>query len=184
MSGNSNSNSNADPQFSRRLLAELDTLYRTARYLTGDPLLAEDIVQEVSLKAIQGQAAFKKNAAFRPWLFTILRNTITDYFRRQSRRPTTLSLEADDAPEVAVDEPLDSRLLEYVLDEEIEQALQELPEEMRLAVLLADVEEFSYQEIAEVLAWPLGSVMSRLHRGRGKLRARLLTYAKRRGYQR
>jgi RNA polymerase sigma-70 factor (ECF subfamily) len=174
--------SNAKQKFGQRLLAELDALYRTARYLTGDPILAEDIVQEVSLKAIRGQDTFRQNADFRPWIFTILRNTLTDYYRRQNIQPAPLSLEADDL-DIPTDELPDHRLFEYVLDEEIEQALSELPQEMRLAVLLADVEEFSYQEIATVLDWPLGSVMSRLYRGRQKLRQRLLEYARSRGYQ-
>lgn len=178
-----NSNANSRQAFSQRLLNELDTLYRTARFLTGDPVLAEDIVQEVSLKAIQGQHSFAQNADFRPWIFTILRNTLTDHYRRQNSRPTTISLDTEQAPELAADEPLDSRILAYVLDDEIEQALLEIPEEMRLAVLLADVEEFSYKEIAQILDWPMGSVMSRLHRGREKLRRRLLSYAKQRGYQ-
>jgi RNA polymerase sigma-70 factor (ECF subfamily) len=174
--------SNSKQNFSQRLLAELDALYRTTRYLTGDSALAEDIVQEVSLKAIRGQHTFRRNSDFRPWIFAILRNTLKDYYRRQNIRPIIVSLEADEL-EIPTDEPLDNRLLEYVLDEEIEQALNELPEEMRLAVLLADVEEFSYQEIAKILDWPLGSVMSRLYRGRQKLKHRLLTYARKRGYQ-
>ena len=174
--------SDAELDIGQHLLAELDALYRTARYLTGDSLLAEDMVQEVSLKVIQGQQTFRPEAEFRPWVFSILRHTLADYYRRQNMRPATVSLEADGL-EMPGNTPLDQRLFEYVLDEEIEQALAEIPFEMRLAVLLADVEEFSYREIAEVLDWPLGSVGSRLHRGRRKLRQRLLTYAKRRGYE-
>lgn len=179
-----NSNSNSGQSFNQRLLGELNTLYRTARFLTGDAALAEDIVQEVSLKAIQGQPSFRPNADFRPWIFTILRNTLTDYYRRQNSRPVIVSLEMDDVPEPVADDLPDKAIFDYVLDEEIEQALLELPEQMRLAVLLADVEQFSYKEIAQVLDWPLGSVMSRLHRGRQKLRGRLLEYAKHRGYAR
>jgi RNA polymerase sigma-70 factor (ECF subfamily) len=175
--------SNAEPDIGQHLLAELDALYRTARYLTGDPLLAEDLVQEVSLKVIRGRQTFRPGAEFRPWVFSILRHTLADYYRRQNVRPAMVSLEADEI-ELPSHAPLDQRLFEYVLDEEIEQALAEIPFEMRLAVLLADVEEFSYREIAEVLDWPLGSVGSRLHRGRRRLRQRLLAYAKRRGYER
>ncbi len=170
------------PDFNQRLLAELDALYRTARYLTGDAALAEDMVQEVAVKAIQGKGAFRHEADFRPWIFTILRHTVTDYYRRRGTHPVPLSLE-DDNPELPLETSPDNGLFEHVLDEEVVQALAELPEEMRLAVLLADIEEFSYQEIAQVLGWPLGSVMSRLHRGRQKLRQRLLVYAKNRGYQ-
>lgn len=174
--------SESSPDLEQQLLLELDALYRTARYLTGDPILAEDIVQEVSLKVMQGQHTFQPDSNFRPWVFAILRNTVTDHYRRQKVRPTTISLDSEEV-ELPPAEPVDGRLLDYVLDEEIEQALGEIPFEMRLAVLLADIEEFSYREIATILDWPLGSVMSRLHRGRKKLRQRLLAYAQRRGFE-
>lgn len=169
------------PDFNHLLLAELDALYRTARYLTGDPALAEDIVQEVAVKAIRAKATFRSEADFRPWIFTILRHTVSDHYRWQDTHPTPLSLEDDDL-ELVVEETLDKNLFDHLLDEEVTQALAELPAEMRLAVLLADVEEFSYRDMAEILGWPLGSVMSRLHRGRQKLRQLLLTYAKEKGY--
>ncbi len=167
--------------FNQLLLAQLDGLYRTARYLTGDPALAEDLVQEVALKAIRGQPTFRGEANFRPWVFTILRNALADYYRRHGAEPTVIGLD-DDGVEALAAEPFDQNLFEHVMDDEVTQALAELPTEMRLAVLLADVEEFSYQDIAQILGWPLGSVMSRLHRGRQKLRQRLLAYAKTRGY--
>jgi RNA polymerase sigma-70 factor (ECF subfamily) len=179
----STADSSSEQDFKQRLLAELDALYRTARYLTGDPALAEDIVQEVSLKAIQSQHTFRRGANFRPWIFAILRHTLTDYYRYEHTHPAPISLALDD-PEMSTPGPSsDSHIFKYVLDEEIEQALNKLPDEMRLAVLLADIEEFSYREIAETLAWPLGSVMSRLHRGRQKLRHYLRAYARSRGYQ-
>lgn len=167
--------------FNQWLIAELDALYRTARYLTGQPALAENIVQEVALKAIRARQTFRPEMAFRPWLFAILRNTLTDHYRRQQTHPPMVSL--DEGEFVASPERVEARLLDSVLDEEIEQALATLPETMRLAVLLADIEAFSYQEIATALDWPLGTVMSRLHRGRQKLRQALLAYARRRGYE-
>lgn len=180
------------PTFNEALLAELDALYRTAAYLSGDRALAEELVQEVAVKAIQGQATFRKDANFRSWLFAILRHTMADYYRKSGARPTAISLEAihldgarldGNSATALLEASLEQTLFDQVWDEEVADALGELPDEMRLAVLLADVEGFSYQEIATVMDWPLGSVMSRLHRGRQKLRERLLLYAEHKGYQ-
>lgn len=172
-----------DPEFAQQLLDQLDALYRTARYLTQDSMVAEDIVQEVSLKAIQKRHTFRNGSKFRPWIFAILRNTVTDYYRQQGRTPTMVSFEADQV-EHPLTEPVDQLLFDYLLAEEIEEALAQLPDEMRLAVLLADVEGFRYKEIAAILEWPMGTVMSRLYRARKKLRGHLLAYAQSRGYQR
>lgn len=178
--------------FNESLLAELDALYRTAAYLSGDRALAEELVQDVAVKAIQGRATFRPDANFRPWLFAILRHTLADYYRASGARPKAISLEAitldgsshaGNGSALLHEASLEQTLFDQVWDEEIATALGELPDEMRLVVLLADVEGFSYQEIATVMDWPLGSVMSRLHRGRQKLRERLLLYAEHKGYQ-
>lgn len=179
---NLNGKTNAPQSFSEHLLTELDALYRTAYYMVGDPLLAEDLVQEVAMKAMQAQHTFRLDAAFRPWIFAILRHAITDYYRAQGKMPPAFSLDSDSfLPDGTIS--LEQAVLDQLWDEEVADALADLPDEMRLAVLLADVEGFSYQEIADVLHWPLGSVMSRLARGRQKLRQRLLTYAETKGYQ-
>ncbi len=179
--------------FTEALLAELDALYRTAAYLSGDRALAEELVQDVAVKAMQGQATFRPDANFRSWLFAILRHTMADYYRKSGRRPTAISWEAIQFDGICLDgngsatlseASLEQTLFDQVWDEEVADALGELPDEMRLAVLFADVEGFSYQEIATVMDWPLGSVMSRLYRGRQKLRERLLLYAEQKGYQR
>ncbi len=164
------------------LLSELDALYRTARYLLRDAVLAEDIVQEVAFKAIHGQKTFRQGANFRPWIFSILRHAVADHYRQQRGTHATISLEDHDV-EIPDGLSVEGDLFEQVLDEEITLALSELSEEMRLAVLLADVEEFSYEEIARVLNWPVGSVMSRLYRGRKKLRSILRSYAECKGYR-
>ncbi len=171
--------------FARQILAELDALYRTARYLTGDAHLAEDIVHDVVVKALKHRHSAHARETLRPWLFTILRNTVVDYFRRQGRRFRSVSLESveDGHSFPLADEPVDAHVLSTILDAEIEQALAQLPEEMRLAVWLADVEGLSYKEIAQILQWPQGTVMSRLYRGRQKLRQYLRQYAQRLGYR-
>lgn len=177
-----NDAASAHPNFTEQLLAELDALYRTAYYMIGDAMLAEDLVQEVAIKAIQGQHTFRTGAKFRPWIFTILRHTVSEHYRTQGKLPSAVSLDSDGV-EFYDAASLESHFLEQLWDEEVAAALADLPDEMRLAVLLADVEGFSYQEIAGVLHWPLGSVMSRLSRGRQKLRQRLLTYAEYKGYR-
>lgn len=170
------------PVLAEQLLVELDALYRTARHLTRDARLAEDIVQEVALKVLQKQDTFRRDkGTFRVWVFAILRNTVTDHFRRSGHQPQLVAWdeqESDLPHGVAVDDTV----FAHVLDDEIETALQSLPSEMRTAVLLADIEGFRYREIAQILDWPLGSVMSRLSRARTKLRKQLFMYAQQRGY--
>ena len=168
--------SSLDAAFESQLLNELDALYRTARYLVSDPQLAEDIVQDVVARAIESRSSFQPNRSLRPWLFAILRHRVADHFRQIRKQPVTLDLESlGTSADSFVTVRSDEALLDQMMDERIEQALAQLPEEMRLAVLLADVEDFTYKEIAETLGWPLGSVMSRLHRGRKKLRQLLQT---------
>lgn len=173
---------NKQNDFSASLLAQLDALYRTAYYLTRDALLAEDTVQDVALKAIKKRHTFREGGNFRAWIFAILRNTLADHFRRKKREVVTFSLnEATDEESISEEGP-DVLFFKNVLDEEIEQALKALPKEMQIAILLVDVEGFGYQELAETLNWPLGTVMSRLYRGRRKLRTQLQNLAQRRGY--
>ncbi len=172
--------------FEENLLGHLDSLYRTAKYLTENQSLAEDLVQETALKALRARHTFQPDRSFRPWIFAILRNTLRDHYRRQGRSPRLLSLDGwgDGAilPAPLTDAQPDERVFQYVLDEEMEAALHDLPEAMRFAVLLADVEQLSYQEIAHLMDSPVGTVMSRLSRGRQKLRSALSTYARRRGF--
>lgn len=174
--------------FDQLLLNELDSLYRTAKYLTGNPALAEDLVQDTALKALNARHTFRANQSFRPWVFAILRNNLRDHYRRQGKHPDLLSLELQNEDFAHFDGSRDTlpdeRVFQYVLDEEIEFALQALPEAMRFAVLLADVEQLSYQDIAQLMGWPMGTVMSRLSRGRHKLRSSLSAFAQRRGYTR
>jgi RNA polymerase sigma-70 factor (ECF subfamily) len=155
-------------------------LYRTARYLTGNVQLAEEIVQETALKAIQSRDTFDTTRPFRPWIFAIMRHTLQDYYRLNGRQPDMFALNEDELSLYNKPSP-ENALLKQILDEDIEQALQQLPQEMGLAVILVDIEGFSYQELADTFNWPLGTVMSRLHRGRHKLRVQLADYAQKRG---
>jgi RNA polymerase sigma-70 factor (ECF subfamily) len=149
------------------VLPHLKRLYGTAYRLTGNAPDAEDLVQDTLLRAFRAFARFTAGTNLRAWLFTILYRTRTDGLRRAGRGPRLEEL-ADDGPGVP---PPQDALAHGA--EDIERALLALPEAFRTAVVLRDVEELTYGEIAEVLKVPMGTVMSRIHRGRAQLRTAL-----------
>jgi RNA polymerase sigma-70 factor, ECF subfamily len=170
------------PAFEADALASLDSLYRTALRLTHRPADAEDLVQETYLKAFRAADQFKQGTNLRAWLFTILHNTARNRARDRAREHVDVDSEAveravdgDDGsgmPAANVETP-ESLLLRDVLTPDLRAALDALPAAFREAVWLRDVEEFSYAEIAEMLAIPIGTVMSRISRGRRLLFDRL-----------
>jgi len=177
-------------EFEELALVHLDSLYRTALRLTGNEQEAEDLVQETFLKAYRFFHQFQRGTNCRAWLFTILRNTHINRSLRQARNPSTVDLEE---VEPFYDQLLRDGLvqgsgdaaeevLRGLLDEEVERALEELPEERRLVVILADVEGFTYKEIAQITNSPQGTVMSRLYWGRRSLQEKLWKYAREAGY--
>ena len=158
-------------------------LYRTAYHLTGNPFEAEDLTQETYLRAFRGFAGFRGGDA-RAWLFTILRHAFIDECRKQGRYKT-VELDVSDSGLVngngatATWSPsAEAEALRALPSEAIERAFAALPPDWRLVVLLADVEELSYSEIAEIMGTPMGTVMSRLHRARKRLQERLLEPAR------
>ena len=162
-------------------LACLDSLYRTALRLTHVPADAEDLVQETYLKAFRAADRFQPGTNLRAWLFTILHNTARNRLRDRARAAVTFDSEAveraaDAPPDPAgrgrVETP-ETLLLRETLDPDLQAAIDALPEAFREAVWLRDVEEFSYAEIAEMLSIPVGTVMSRISRGRRLLFDRL-----------
>ena len=156
-----------DERFETEALPHLRALYGTAYRMTGNAFDAEDLVQETFLRAYRGFDRYEAGTNIRAWLFTILHRVRTDAFRRAGRSPRTVEL-VDEGPAVpAPQEALASGA------EDIERALRALPEVFRVAVLLRDVEDLSYEEIAGALDVPIGTVMSRIHRGRALLRAAL-----------
>ena len=170
------------PAFEADALASLDSLYRTALRLTHRPADAEDLVQETYLKAFRAADQFKPGTNLRAWLFTILHNTARNRARDRAREHVDVDSEAveravdgDDGSGVpqASSETPETLLLRDVLTPELQAALDALPPAFREAVWLRDVEEFSYAEIADVLAIPVGTVMSRISRGRRLLFDRL-----------
>ena len=168
-------------------MQHIDALYRTALRLTRNPADAEDLVQETYLRAFRFRDRFLAGSNLRAWLFKILSNAAISRFRHLSHETGDRSL--DEMTEFDLNahtpegsgglrESAEEEALNQILDVDVRRALEELPEQFRLALLLSDVEGFSYKEIADVLDVPLGTVMSRLFRGRRMLRAKLEDYAR------
>ncbi len=154
-----------DERFESEVMPHARSLYGTALRLTRNPQDAEDLLQETLLRAYRGFAGYRPGTNVRAWLFTILHRVRTDMLRKRGRSPQTTEL-TDDGPAVPAD--YEARLTAG--NEEVQRALAEVPEVFRSALVLRDVEEFSYEEIAGILGVPVGTVMSRIHRGRAHLR--------------
>jgi RNA polymerase sigma-70 factor, ECF subfamily len=171
-------------RFIRDVWPLVDQLYRAARRYTRSTADAEDLVQETMAKAYAGFHTFAAGTNVRAWLFRIMTNTWISSYRSAQRRVDEV-LAADVAevwPTAAKNPSAELAALEAMGDDEVRDALAALPEGQRLVVYYADVEGFRYREIAEILDVPLGTVMSRLHRGRANLRAMLMDVAAARGY--
>src|SRR6187431_1086667 len=153
------------PAFETEALASLDSLYRAALRLTRRPADAEDLVQETYLKAFRAADQFEPGTNLRAWLFTILHNTARNRARDRARDVVSVDSEVVDRATGRADTP-ETALLRDTLGPELQAAIDALPEAFRQAVWLRDVEEFSYAEIAAMLSIPIGTVMSRISRGR------------------
>lgn len=180
--------------FAEEALPWLDAVYRFAMRLTGgNRAEADDLTQETFLRAYRHWDTYERGTSARSWLFTICRNAYLRSRERQSRRPETLESDLDYAVEAlgAADEfhqinaaDPERQFFDSFIDDEITRAIESLPEEFREAVVLSDVEGLNYAEIAEVLAVPMGTVKSRLYRGRRQLERKLYEYAIDMGYLR
>ncbi len=164
-------------------------LYSAAMRMTRNPSDAEDLVQETYLRAYRSYATFEEGTNLRAWLFRILTNTFINTYRAKQRRPQETDLgDTEDLylyKNVRNIDPssrsAEDTLFDLFTDDEVKAALESLPDNFRMPVLLADVEEFSYKEIAEMLDIPIGTVMSRLHRGRKAMQKQLVEFATERG---
>ena len=176
--------------FDSQAMPYLDSLYNTAYRMTRSAEDAEDLVQETYFKAYKYYDKFEEGTNLKAWLFKILKNTFINNYRKKKLEPRSVDFaEIEDSFERIVrkdnsDQPADPEA-EYfhgVLDDDVKRALDSLPYDYRMVVILADLEDFSYKEIAEILDCPVGTVMSRLYRGRKLLEKALLRYARQHGY--
>lgn len=176
-------------RFERDAMQYLDQLYSAAMRMTRNPADAEDLVQETYTKAFAAFHQFKPGTNLKAWLYRILTNAYINNYRKKQRQPIQDSHEEIEDWQLARAEThtaaglksAEAQALEHLPDSDVKDALQQIPEDFRLAVYLADVEGFAYKEIAEIMGTPVGTVMSRLHRGRGQLRTLLADYARERG---
>jgi RNA polymerase sigma-70 factor (ECF subfamily) len=175
--------------FAQEAMQFAPQLYNAALRMTRNRSDAEDLVQETYLRAYRGYGNFEEGTNLRAWLFRILTNTYINSYRSKQRRVQETDLnDVEDlylyrriANVDLASRSAEDTLFELFTDDEVKAALESLPESFRLPVLLADVEEFSYKEIAEMLSIPIGTVMSRLHRGRKAMHKALADYATERG---
>jgi RNA polymerase sigma-70 factor (ECF subfamily) len=176
--------------FADQAMPLMDGLYGAAMRMTRKPADAEDLVQETYLRAYRGFGGFEQGTNLKAWLYRILTNTYINQYRKKKRRPDESDI--DDVEDLYLYRRLgglagatagrsaEEELFEQITDSNIKEALEALPEQFRMAVLLADVEGFAYKEIAEILDVPIGTVMSRLHRGRKGLQKQLYEFGRER----
>lgn len=179
----SSEETSSEEQFRCQCLGHLPALYGTAVRLVRNKSDAEDLVQETYLKAVRSSESLDPKSDCKAWLFKIMTNTFIDQYRRSTRTPQLVELDEEDErgledrraePEAAV--------FANLMDEDVQRALDALPERNRMPILLFDVEGFTYAEIADMLNIPVGTVMSRLYRGRRMLKRALMDYARKQGY--
>lgn len=177
-------------RFERDTAPLLDSLYAAALRMTRNPADAEDLLQETMMRAYRAFDRFEEGTNLKAWLFRIMTNAYINIYRKRQREPQQVSqdeiedfdlyreLKSHDPQYEATPENI---VLDRLLDADIVSAIEDLPEQFRLAVILSDVEGFTYAEMAEIMDVPMGTVMSRLHRGRKALQKRLLTLAQEKG---
>ncbi len=179
---------NKQQEFQSEALPHMDFLYNYALRMTYNAADAEDLVQETFMKAFRFWDSYEKGTNIRAWLFRIMKNAYINRYRKEKKEPETV--EYDDVQNYynnIRDSTVESgniqeTLFGNLLDDQVAKAIAELPDDFRTIVILCDIEELTYEEVAEFVDCPIGTVRSRLHRGRKLLRTKLVEYARKRGY--
>jgi RNA polymerase sigma-70 factor (ECF subfamily) len=177
------------PLFEEQALPLMDQLYAAALRMTRNPADAQDLVQETFVKAFAAFGQFEQGTNLKAWLYRILTNTFINSYRKKQREPYQSTIDdledwqlgGAESTTAATSRSAEAEAIDHLPDSAVKDALQAIPEDFRMAVYFADVEGFSYQEIADIMKTPIGTVMSRLHRGRRMLRDLLTDYARERG---
>ncbi|HYF04285.1 MAG TPA: sigma-70 family RNA polymerase sigma factor [Patescibacteria group bacterium] len=175
-------------EFEREALPHMSSLYNFALRMCRDRDEASDLVQETYLKAFRFFDKFEPGTNCKAWLFRIMKNSYINRYRKISREPDKVDYDSIEEfydtlrPESADSSNLEEKFFNNLLDDEVSQALQSLPDDFRTVVILCDIEGFTYEEIAEFVDCPIGTVRSRLHRARKMLAQKLTEYARARGY--
>jgi RNA polymerase sigma-70 factor (ECF subfamily) len=176
--------------FEEQAIPFMDQLYAAAMRMTRNPADAGDLVQETYAKAYAAFGQFEQGTNLKAWLYRILTNTFINSYRKNQRQPYQGAIDdledwqlgsAESLTQGRTTRSAEAEAIDHLPDSDVKEALQSIPEDFRLAVYLADVEGFAYQEIADIMKTPVGTVMSRLHRGRRLLRDLLAEYARERG---
>jgi len=174
--------------FNDEIIPHLDALYNFGLRLTADPNDAEDLVQDTIVKAYRFFSSYEKGTNAKAWLFRILKNSYINNYRKKSKKPSEVdydevaSFYESIRAERTETSDLEDKMFRDLIDDDLSEALNSIPEDFRTVVLLCDVEDFTYEEIANMLDVPIGTIRSRLHRGRNLLKAQLMEYAEKRGY--
>jgi len=175
--------------FEDEIIPHLDAMYNFGLRLTSDPNDAEDLVQDTIVKAFRFFSSYEQGTNAKAWLFRILKNSYINDYRKKSKQPSQVDYDEVSSfyETIRADRTdtsdLEDRMFRELIDDDISNALEQLPEDFRTVVLLCDVEGFTYEEIANMLDVPIGTIRSRLHRGRNLLKAELEEYAHDRGYK-
>jgi RNA polymerase sigma-70 factor, ECF subfamily len=176
--------------FESQALQYMDQLYAAAMRMTRNPADAADLVQETYVKAFQAFGQFQQGTNLKAWLYRIQTNTFINQYRKNQRNPYQSTIDdledwqlgnAESVTQSTSTRSAEAEAIDHLPDSAVKDALQSIPEDFRMAVYFADVEGFSYQEVADIMKTPVGTVMSRLHRGRKMLRELLSEYARERG---
>jgi RNA polymerase sigma-70 factor (ECF subfamily) len=184
------SNGKKRREFEETALVHLDLLYNSALQMTRNPEDAEDLIQETFVRAFRFFDKFEKGTNCKAWLFKIMRNNFINRYRKKAKEPMKVDFEeveatiADDIRDDILTEGsiLDTgKIFQNLVEDDVKEAMDSIPEEFRMAIVLSDIEGFSYQEIADILDCPIGTVRSRISRGRKILQKRLYDFAKKKG---